>query len=289
MKTINRIYKTITRFLTRLREDQVSAFAAQASFFLMLSLFPLIILLLSAIKYTPVTKGLLLSVSVELFPDALSPLLVSIIEEMYTMSSGTIISITAIAALWSASKGILSLIRGLNYIYHIEEKRNYFHLRLISSIYTFVFVIGLSLSLLLLVFGNNIVKLLEEYSPTLYAICYTLLSFKLLHMPFILTLFFIIIYKLIPLKRYKMVNLLPGALFSALGWMLFSFFYSIYVNNYANNSYMYGSLTTVIFLMLWLYIGIYIFFIGAEINLFFMNFFDNLLVKAKNKLKKSTE
>lgn len=289
MNSFKKIYTIIKRFTKRLSDDQVSAFAAQASFFIMLSLFPIIILLLSLIRFTPVTKGLLLTVAVDIFPDTLDPLIVSIIEEMYTMSSGTVISITAITAVWSASKGIISLIRGLNFIYHTKERRNYFHLRIIASLYTIILVIGIVASLVLLVFGNALVSGLEQHAPTLHAVISTLTSFKFLLMPIFLTLFFVLIYKVVPNKRYNFMTLLPGAAFSAIGWLIFSSAYSFYVDNFSGASYMYGSLTTVIFLMFWLYFGLYIVFLGAEINLFFMNYFDKLHSLRKQRLTNAKE
>jgi len=283
MNNVLNIFKVLRGFFQKLRDDHVSSFAAQASFFIILSLFPIILLLLSIIKYTPVTKSLLLSVAVDLFPNALDPLIISIIEEMYSMSSSTIISITACLAVWSASRGILSLIRGLNFIYHTKESRNYIHVRLIASLYTIALVIIIAISLVLLVFGNTLIQSLKTSAPTLHHIISILTSFKFVYMPVLLTLFFIMIYKIVPYERYLFSNLLPGALFSALGWILFSAFYSYYIENFAGLSYMYGSLTTVVFLMLWIYFGIFIFFIGAEINLYFMNHFEKLITYAKNK------
>jgi len=272
MKIIKLIFNATIRFLNRIKDDHVSSFAAQTSFFIMLSLFPLLLLILNIIKYTPVTKSVLLQVATDIFPGALDPLIITIIEEMYSMSSGAVISITAILSLWSASQEKKTLIRGFNFIYHVKEERNYFVLRFIASLYTIVLVLGIVVSLVLLVFGNTLIKSLETHLPLIYGIIYTLTTSKYLYMPVILTLFFLLIYKSLPNRKYKFSDLIPGAVFSTLGWLLFSIAFSIYVDKFASVSYMYGSLTTVILLMLWVYFGIYIIFLGAEINLFFYSY-----------------
>ena len=59
---------------------------------------------------------------------------------------------------------------------------------------------------------------------------------------------------------------LPGAIFAAVCWLLFSFGFSLYFSNFSNFSYMYGSLAAIVLLMFWLYFCICILFIGAEIN-----------------------
>ncbi len=74
------------------------------------------------------------------------------------------------------------------------------------------------------------------------------------------------LYTVVPVRRHSLKSQLPGAMFSTLGWIVFSGLFSIYFNNFSNYSYMYGSLTAVVVLMLWLYICICILLIGAELN-----------------------
>ena len=82
----------------------------------------------------------------------------------------------------------------------------------------------------------------------------------------VLVIVFAGLYTLVPMRRHSLKSQLPGALFSTLGWIVFSGLFSLYFNNFSNYSYMYGSLTAVVVLMLWLYICICILLIGAELN-----------------------
>lgn len=284
VKFIKKVYKVIYDFTDRLNEDHVYAYATQSAFFIVISAFPLLLLVFSLIRYTPVTEEFLLSAASNIMPETLKPLAESLIREIYEKTSGTVISFTAIFMVWSASKGVLSIIRGLNNVFRIKENRNYFVLRLISSLYTVLFVVGIVLSLVMMVFGNTLLDAFRKHMPILYDVVEWLIGMRILYIPIILTLLFIGLYKLIDDKKYTFMNHLPGALFSAVGWMGFSFFYSLYVDNFAGKSYAYGSLTTIVLLMLWIYICMYILFIGAEINVYFGKTVHYYRKKVKHKI-----
>jgi membrane protein len=286
---IKKVYKIIYDFTNRLNEDHVYAYATQSAFFIVISAFPLALLVFSLIRFTPVTEDFLLSASSNVMPETLKPLAESLIREIYEKTSGTVISITALFTVWSASKGVLSIIRGLNNVFGIKEKRNYFVLRLISSLYTVLFVVGIVLSLVMIVFGNTLLGTIQKHIPILYDVVEWIIGMRILYVPIILTLLFVGLYKLVDDKKYTFINHLPGALFSALGWVGFSFFYSIYIDNFAGKSYAYGSLTTIVLLMLWIYICTYILFIGAEINVYFGKSVRYYKRKIQDKIKKDLQ
>lgn len=281
---VKKVYKVIYDFTDKLNEDHVYAYATQSAFFIIISAFPLLMLIFSLIRYTPVTEEFLLSAASNVMPETLKPLAESLIREIYEKTSGTVISFTALFTVWSASKGVLAIIRGMNNVFNIKEKRNYFILRLIASLYTVLFVVGIVLSLVMVVFGNAFLGAFRNHVPILYDLVEWLIGMRILYVPVILTLLFIGLYKLIDDKKYTFMNHLPGALFSAVGWMGFSYFYSLYIDNFAGKSYAYGSLTTIVLLMLWIYICMYILFIGAEINVYFGKVIQYYRKKVKHKI-----
>lgn len=272
VKFIKKVYKVIYDFTDKLNEDHVYAYATQSAFFIVISAFPLLLLVFSLIRYTPVTEEFLLSAASNVMPETLKPLAESLIREIYEKTSGTVISFTAVFTVWSAAKGVLAIIRGMNNVFNIKENRNYFVLRLIASLYTVLFVVGIVLSLVMVVFGNTLLAAFRNHMPILYDLVDWIIGMRILYIPVILTLLFIGLYKLIDDKKYTFMNHLPGALFSAVGWLGFSYFYSLYVDNFAGKSYAYGSLTTIVLMMLWIYMCMYILFIGAEINVYFGKF-----------------
>lgn len=261
--------RLIRAFLTKLRTDSISAFAAQAAFFVILSFFPFIMFLLTLLHYLPFSSNQINHLSLHLFPEVVSSFLSTIIKELSSRASGTVLSITVIAALWSASRGTLALLRGLNSVYRYRETRNYLHLRIISTLYTLAFALLLILSLVLLVFGNQLYQLILTGLPFLSETALFLISARSLVTMLVMTFFFLLLYLFLPNKKSKILYELPGAILSAGGWLGFSFLFSYYIDHMGNFSYTYGSLTAIVICMLWLYACMYILFIGAEVNVIF--------------------
>lgn len=108
-------------------------------------------------------------------------------------------------------------------------------------------------------------------------------------MPVFMTMLFLFMYRLVPNGRKSLLSYLPGALFSSVGWLTFSFFYSYYVDHFSGRSYSYGSLTIIVLLMLWLYICMYIIFIGAEINIYFYMHFRHMRRRIRKRKRKQME
>lgn len=278
-------FKIIDLFSKKIRDDHVSAFSAQAAFFIIISFFPFIMLSLSIIGQFEVEKSTMMTVFKQIFPSAISSWIVSIINEIYeTASTGTLISITAISALWSAGKGFFAIMKGLNSVYEIKETRKSILLRITSTVYTLIFAIMLIASMVLLVFGNRLYLWVEQKFPVLQDLALLIISLRTIVGLIILLVFFLIIYIVIPNRKTKMMNELPGAMVCAAGWMGFSYAFSYYIDNYANYASMYGSLTAIVLFMLWMYFCMYILFVGAEINLMFEN--KALMAKIKKLYRK---
>ena len=180
-------------FGKQMSRKNISAFAASTAFFLFLSLIPALMLLCAIIPYTPLTEANLMSAAREISPDAMNGLLTSIIADVYDKSIG-IISVTAIATLWSAGKGVLGLMRGLNAVNDVEEDRNYLVLRMVASLYTVLMLIAILLSLLIMVFGNSLIKLIEGVIPQISYLFDLLMHFRSLFVWAVLTIVIELIY-----------------------------------------------------------------------------------------------
>lgn len=255
------------RIFDKYSEDEVTVYAAQASFFIVISFFPFIMLLLTLIQFIPnVSKSDLMTIMVAIMPDMLDSFVMGIINDLYTKSPATIVSITAITALWSASRGMLSIERSLNRVYEVSRKRNYILRRIICSGYTIVFIFSCVASLIFLVLGSSLQRLINRLFPVIGEIISYVVSFRAALAMVILILAFMVMYTYLPGIKQRFRDQVPGAMFSALGWIIFSYLFSMYFDHFSNFSYMYGSLTAIVLLMLWLYICICILLIGAEIN-----------------------
>ena len=268
----------VKSFLDKCKRDNINAFAAQAAFFILLSSIPFLMVFSSLLQYTPVTEGMILQIVNETMPEYIAPFLVNIINEVYTKSFG-IVSIAAIAAVWSAAKGVQYMANGLNVVNDIVETRNWFVLRFWAIIYTIVFVIAIVISLVLLVFGKSLEHLLVTHIVSL------IFERGSLIMILVLVILFVVIFTLIPNRKATFRSQLPGAVLCAIAWCVFSAGLSIYVN-YFNGFSMYGSLTTIALIMLWLYFCMYIMMMSAEVNVIFNESFRKWLKRDRTKKKR---
>lgn len=267
MKTMKKLFRLIFLFVDKLQKSHIGAYAAQAAYFTVLSGIPLLMMMLALIQYTPLTKSVLLKMLSSVLPSVVMPLILAITEEVYTKSVA-LISVTAIVAFWSASRSMLAITGGFNTIYDVEETRNYFVLRFRSAVYTLLMLMAIVFAMLLIVFSEQRLDYLGENFPVVALLTQAMEETRFLLVFFVELLMFMLIYKFVPNRKSHLLWQIPGAIFTAVGWSGFSYFFSIYVDHFSNMSYMYGSLTTVIIFMLWLYSCMFMLLIGAGINSF---------------------
>lgn len=268
MKKIKNAVKFIQGFLDNLGEKHMSAYAAQAAYFIILSFIPFMLLLMTSVKYTPLTREEVFNVVMQVFPESFEGFIRGIVIEVYTKSLG-VVPISALIALWSAGKGIQALTNGFNTIYQVQETRNFLITRIRSVIYTLIFVIAIILTLILQVFGNSLQRELARRFPFMDTLVSMIISMRLLISLLVLSLVFLMLYKFIPNRKATFRSQIPGAILSAVCWSAFSFFFSVYVDFFGGTSNMYGSMTTVVLILLWMYFCMMFVMIGAQVNYYF--------------------
>lgn len=260
----------LDQLIFRIKDDEVFVTGTQLTFFLILSIFPFIIMLLNIVSYTPFVKPDILQGVISYLPVEIRDLFKNFIKEIAASSSQSLLSISAVLGLWSSSAGIKAVVRAINKAYDYGEHRSYIKLRLMSVLFTIALLILIVLVFLTLIFGEVLTnklfellgltfffKILWRYMRILIPVSYMILIFALL-------------YKYSPSKsrlhKISFSSTLPGAVFTTLGWMLTSVLFSYYVNNFGNYAVTYGSLVGVILLFIWLYISSIIIVLGGEIN-----------------------
>ena len=218
-------------------KDEVTVYAAQASFFIVLSAAPFIMILLTLIQLIPaVSPEDLMHVMTQLLPSSIHPLIESVIQDIQTVSPAALLSVTTVATIWSAARGMLGIERGLNRIIGCRKRRNYLLGRIINSGYTIVFLLMCIFSLVLMVFGSSLQRLLFRYFPMLDRFVSCLISLRTFLALALLTLFFVALYTWLPYERQDIRLQLPGALISTVGWIGCSYGFSIYFNYFVDNS-----------------------------------------------------
>jgi len=272
----------IKKWAERLYEDSVPVYAAQSAFYIIIASIPFLMLLITLVRFfIPITRADLTAAAVALLPDNFEDFITQIISELYIKSPASIISVAAVTALWSASRGIVAVRRGLNQVYHVEGSRNYVKSRGMSLVYTLIFVVLIIFCLAILVFGNSILSVIAGRFPSVGQVIQSFLRVKSLISIVLLSLFFTSLYKFLPAHKVSFRGQLPGAVVAAVGWTIFSYFYGIYIENYSNYSYVYGSLAAIVLLMLWMYFCLILILIGAEVN----EFIDEHVIRAEKEKK----
>ena len=247
-----------------MRDCNLGAFASSTAFFLFLSMVPMLMVICMVIPYTPITEENLLTAVSRVIPASFTGFVEGVIADVYEKSAGAL-SIAIIAMLWSAGKGMLALMRGLNVIYRKKENRNYFVLRTIATIYTMVLLFAMLLSLFIMVFGNKVVRGFLQHVPQLQTLFGYGVYFRFLASWVVLTILFAVLYTYVPKERLKFREQLNGAAFAAVMWNLFSWGFSVYVEH-TNSFTIYGSLTMIVITLIWMYCCMYIVLIGAYLN-----------------------
>lgn len=262
----NKYLNFIKELYCRVLDDEIDALAAQLTYYLLLSIFPFLIFLITLISYTPMTSEQALFSLSEYLPKDVYKIVIDTIYQTLKSRSGALLSIGMIATLWTASNGLSALMRGINKAYDQKESRPYWKVKYISLIFTIGLALVLLFSLFLVIFGEVIANNIFSYFgvPDVFRKIWTALRFFL---PIITSIIvFIILYYFTPNRRISIKSVIPGSLFSSLGWILISLPFSVYVNNFSNFSRMYGSLGGIIVLLVWLYWCSIIILIGGEIN-----------------------
>lgn len=259
------IYKLWVRLgIPDIKRKNLSAFSASIAFFSFLSIVPILMLICGILPYTPLTAGDLINLVEDFLPSAMNAFVEGIVEEVYS-NAGGILGIAALTLLWSSSKGVMAIMKGLNAVNEVEERRNFFVIRIIACFYTVIMLVILILSLFLNVFGNHLVRLILHRFPALISTASFLMNFRFILVWAILAVLFTGMYTYLPDGKKKAEEQVPGAIFSAVVWNVYSWGFSVYLQ-YQQVGGVYGSLTVVIIVLLWLYLCMYIFLLGAHLN-----------------------
>ena len=253
--------KHVLWFWKRCARDRVDSSAAHGAFFLLISFLPFVAFLLTLMQRIHFSDGVsLIEAALGALPDSVAAYLESLLPS--ALESTGVLPVAVITAVWSSSMGMVAVIKGLDQIYGAKEPRGYVRLRAMAVLCVVVFAAALIVAAALVVLGSTLYRFLLEKSPPLFAAI--LLRFKSLAGFVLLFLFFALMYTFLPRRRVRLWYNLAGAAFTAGGWVLFSYLFSLFVKNFSDFS-IYGGLATLVMLMFWLFFCMYILFLGAEV------------------------
>jgi membrane protein len=272
--------KYIYSFGCMVSDNYTAACAAQAAFFILLSIVPMTSLLLAVGTYLPFSQQDVLNILMRVIPDDIMPYVQDIISDLYTRAGTTVISVSAIAMIWSASRGIVSLMDGFNSMYQIRGESGVVKSRLIAIAYTVILIVIFAVVITFYVWVSHyyrgyVIDVFEMRPKTkmLFLFIRYIMGWLLFYL-FILMMFVILPGGFgIPMGKEEHTKLreriesqAPGAAFSAVAWLVITEGVKLYLHYFSNYSVMYGSLAGLVIAMLWLYFCMYSLFIGAVLN-----------------------
>lgn len=256
----------LKELIARFKEAEVLGLSAQLAYFFLLSLFPFLLFLITLLAYLPVEEGLVLELLAEYLPQDVTLMIEQNLSQILHHRSGGMLSLGAIGTLWSASNGFNALRRSFNKAYGVKKPRNFFLSRIIAIGLMLIIILAIIVALLLPVFGNVIGNLLIEMNFVSSTFETLWNSFRWIMSSVLFFILFYVLYKLGPNYEKRKNYVICGTFFATVTWQLTSFGFSYYVETLGNFTLTYGSLGTVIVLMIWFYLSGIIITTGGVIN-----------------------
>lgn len=260
-------YKTLQKLLANMKKDHISESSAQCSYYTILSFIPFIILVITLIQYTGIAPQQLFDSISKIIPSSMQEMILGIVQEVYSKSIGTI-SISIVFTIWSAGRGLFALTKGLQAVYNTSNAKSasYTYLRMRSIFDTIIFIILTIAGVTILVFGKQLKYIFQEQFSLISK--FDMISSILTKLGMIFTTFiiFLLLYKFMPKHKVSFRSQCYGAIWGGIALNVISYIFSRYLDIFKGFSITYGSLTTLMLIMMWTYSCFYAILLGAEIN-----------------------
>ncbi len=244
--------------------DNVLSLANELTYKLLLASFPFLIFLITLVGFMNLDADMFIQQVSLAFPENIAHFIETIVVEVVDARHGAVMSFSLLFAVYSSSSGFCAIMRGINLAYGFEDKRGFIRSRIIAVLASGIFALCFILSLLVLVFGDKLLTLipfnLPSWTDYLFGIGRYLLAMVLLN------IIVALIYKISVSERVSFMSVMPGALFTAVIWVVSTKLFNIYVNNFSRFSLTYGSIASVFIMIFWLNIISIILLLGGEIN-----------------------
>jgi membrane protein len=248
--------------------DEIADRAAALSYYFLFALFPTLLFLTTLVGLLPVTDLLdrLLAYAREVLPPDAASMLRRTLDEVQAGARRGVLSVSVLVALWSASRGMGSIITTLNVVYQVKRPRPWWRRQLVSIFLTVCFSAFTLGALMLLVFGERVGAGMAAWVGlgTAFRVAWSIAQWPL---GLLLVLTAIdLIYHFAPAVRHRWYWLTPGSTFAVVAWVLVSLGLRLYVTHVGDYNATYGSIGGVILMLLWLYVSGLTLLIGGEIN-----------------------
>jgi membrane protein len=261
-----KIFRFVEQMYCRYQDDEVAALGAQMTYYLILAFFPFLIFLMTIVSLTSVTTTNILESISPVVAHETYAVIENFINEVLKKGNKTLLSFGMIGTLWASSSGVMAIIRALNKAYDEEENRPFWKVYGISLLFTIALGVVILLAFVLLIFGQGIGEHLFRFLrfPDNFDTIWNVIKYTIPLMMMIIV--FIFLYQILPNRRLTVREVIPGSIFTCLGWIITSLLFAFYVNHFGSYTRTYGSIGGVIVLLVWLYLSSIIILLGGEVN-----------------------
>lgn len=261
----------INQLIFRFKDDEITGTGAQITYYLILSFFPFLLFVINMLSFTSLSEDVLFANFSTFLPRETGDLLKKIVLQTIQAKSTLLLITGMVAALWSSSKGIAAVIRGINKAYGIKENRSFIKRRAISIVSAVAFSLLIIIALFTLVFGEVIAKFLFDLvgAQSIFPFIWSALRYAAPILIMFISLS--LLYKFLPNRKLKFKDIRLGAVFATVAWIVASLLFSFYVNNFARYNKIYGSIGGIMALLIWLFFSTLIILVGGELNAIYIH------------------
>jgi len=263
------IYEVIASLVYEFTQDSMGSKASSLAYSFMLALFPGIIFLFTLIPYIPIDhfRETLLNLLSSILPYNAYKALQATIEDIINNQNLSLMSVGFVTALYFATNGVSTLMKAFNRSSLEVEKRSWFKRRLVALNLTVVISISLLIAIVIMIAGQDLIGLIQSHiasKSNFWNYLITLSRWMIIAIIFFTTIS--LLYRYGPSHKLKWNFLSPGSVLATILAILTSLGFTYYINNFSAYNKIYGSIGTLIVVMLWLYLNSLILLIGFELN-----------------------
>ena len=276
------LYDVAIFFVKGLQEGAITTRASSLAFNFFLAFFPSIIVFFTLIPYIPIIgfQETLMEILSNILPPSTNNATFNTLDDIINNQRGGLLSIGFILALYFSTNGMSSLIQAFNSSYHIRENESIIKHQLLSIFLTAIISALVFLTIILIIFGKTTITYLVDFQLISQNKIVFLNIAKWIVLIFMLFVGITTIFNIGPAIKSKIKIFSPGAILATLFIILTSIVFSYYIDNFSQYNKIYGSIGTLIIILLWIYFNAIFLLIGFELNASILNAKKNLTNKS---------
>lgn len=263
------LYTVIDFFVKEITNNSLINRAYALAYSFMLAVFPATIFLFTLIPYVPIKhfKGNLMMVLASVMPTNAYMAFRETLFDIVSNQNGKLLSFGFLTTLYFATNGVINLMKAFNKSSLIEDKRSWLKRRLVATGITVAISFALLLAISILILGQSIIRFIQSHvASENHFWVYPVMLFRWVIIVVIIFVTIGCLYRYAPAHKKKWNFINPGSILATALAVLTSLGFSYYINNFSSYNKVYGSIGTLIVVMIWMYINSLILIIGFELN-----------------------